>query len=101
MGVDYALALIFVLTMPGETAASCKAPSEPVQERLSEAPVRLRVPETPDVMVATSKEAPDKVHGQFLVIGHQDDEACSWTATSLLELKWQEDRVRGAVVALH
>ena len=59
MGIDYALALISALTVPGETAASCEAPSEPVQEREGKAPVQAaRVPETPDVTVATSMEAP-------------------------------------------
>ena len=50
-------------------------------------------------MVATSTEAPDKVHWQFQVIGHQDDEVCSWTANVPSRAQMQEDRVRGAVVA--
>ena len=42
--------------------------------RFSKAPVQaVRVPETPDVTVATPIEAPDKA---VQVVGHQDDEAC-------------------------
>ena len=50
-------------------------------------------------MVATSIEAPDKVHWQFQVIGHQHDEVCSWTANVPSQAQMQEDRVQGAVVA--
>ena len=59
----------------------------------------VRVPKTLDVRVATSIEAPDKVHCQFHVIGHQDDEVCNWTANVPSRAQMKEDRVRGAVVA--
>ena len=81
MGIDYALALIFALTVRGETAASCLVPSEPVQEPEGKAPVQaVCVPETPDVTVATSMEAPSAGALTVQVVGHQDGEACGWTA---------------------
>ena len=88
--------------MPGETAASCEVPSEPVPEREGEAPVQaVRVPETPDITVGTSMEAPAAGALAVQVVGHQDDEACGWIVNVPSRAQWQEDCVRGAVVALH
>ena len=102
MGIDYALALIFALTVPGETAASCEAPSEPVQKREGKAPVQAaRVPETPDVTVATSMEAP--AAGALAVPSCRPPRRRSlWLDCErpFSSSKWQEDRVRRAVVAL-
>ena len=49
--------------------------------RFCKAPVQaVRVPETPDVTVATSMQAPAASALAVQVVGHQDDEACGWTA---------------------